>query len=423
MQVNAKQAKPKSDKALFYIRQPIYDQSMSIWGYDLQAKEIHAGTALQMPPEDAGSLQEARDRRNVLRRILDRGARAVLPVQERFLLQAVSFIAPPVQIGFRISASKPLSAAGLKEIERLKEEGHVILAEVSSEEADGGLLQVSDIICLDVAGLSPDEVRRRIKGWELFDATLMARGVADKSHLDEYRDMGFSLFTGAFFKTPEIIPGKVLSPHRASRLQIFQVMEQRDPNFADLANAIQADVSLSLRLLAYLNSAIFSMPVKITSIKQAITLLGWKKVRTWLRMVLLTDMLADDEDSELLFVSLQRGKFLELVTTQHPELHFDPGEMFLLGAFSLLETILGVPMKQILAELPLDERLKGTLCRRKTEYLPLLQLAELFEEPDWTELENLLQLLRLDFDKVALAVFTSSIWVEQFFETQEGLRH
>ncbi len=422
MHVNPRQAAPKGDKALFYIRQPIYDKSLSIWGYDLQAKEIHAGKALQVTPEEAASLQEARDRRNVLRRILDRGARAVLPVQERFLLQAVSFIAPPVQIVFRISASKPLSAAGLKEVERLKAEGHVILAEVSSYDADGGLLQVSDIISLDVADLSPDEVRRRIKGWELFDATFLARGVADRSLLAAYHDMGFSLFAGPFFKAPEIIPGKPIPPHKTSRLQIFQIMERRDPDFAELANAIQADVSVSLRLLAYLNSAIFSMPVKITSIKQAITLLGWNKVRTWLSTVLLAEMLNDDDDSELLFVSLQRAKFLELVTTQHPELHFDSGEMFLLGAFSLLETLLGVPMEQILADLPLDVRLKGALCRRKTEYLPLLQLAELFEEPDWTELENLLQLLRLDFDKVALAVFTASMWVEQFVETQEGLR-
>lgn len=423
MQVNAKQATPKSDRALFYNRQPIYDQNLAIWGYDLQAKEIHAGVSMQIPAEDSSSLQEARDRRNVLRRILDRGARAVLPIQERFLLQAVSFIVPPVQVGFRIPAANTLSAAAMKEVERLKGEGHVILAEAGAKEPDGALLQVSDIICLDVTGVPLDEVRRKVRGLELFDAKLMARGVADKEHLAEYRDMGFSLFTGPFFKAPEIIAGKTISPHKTSRLQIFRVMEQRDPNFAELADAIQADVSISLRLLAYLNSAIFAMPRKITSIKQAITLLGWNKVRTWLRMVLLTDMLEGDEESELLFMSLQRGKFLELVTVQHPELHFNPGEMFLLGAFSLLDTIMGVPMEQILADLPLDERLKGALSRRKTEYLPLLQLAELFEEPDWAELESLLQLLRLDFDKVSLAVFVSSSWVEQFFDTQEGLRH
>lgn len=420
MHVSANPPKRKSDKAVFYTRQPIYDRDLQVWGYDLQGKAVSNSAGLRTAPEEAESVKEAGDRRNVLRRILDRGSRAVLPFDERIVLQAVDFMAPPVQVGFRIPAGK-LTAEDAAELASLKAEGHVIVGEAGAEEADGLVLQDCDIICIDVAGASPADVRRRMKGMELFDALFMARGVADKDLFAEYREMGFALFEGPFFKAAEIIPDKPMSPHRLSRLQIFRVIEQREPDFVALANAIQTDVSVSLRLLAYLNSASFAFARKITSIKQALSLLGWSKVRTWLRVILLADMVEDEEKSELLFFSVRRGKFLELVATQHPELRLDPGEMFLLGGFSLLDAIMGVPMEQILGDLPLSDRLKGALCRRKTEYLPLLQLAELFEEPEWEELEGLLQLLRLDFDKVSLAVFVAASWVEQFFDTQEGL--
>ncbi len=420
MHVIANPPKRKSDQALFYARQPIYDRDLHVWGYDLREKAVRGAAGLRIAPEEAGSVKEACDRRNVLRRILDRGSRAVLPFGERVVLQAVDFMVPPVQVGLRIPA-RGLSAGDMAELASLKAEGHVILAETGHGEADGLVLQDCDIICLDVAGASPADVRRRMKAMELFDAMFMARGVADKDLFAEYREMGFALFEGPFFKAAEVVPGKPLSPHKLSRLQIFRIIEQKEPDFAALTNAIQSDVSVSLRLIAYLNSASFAFARRITSIKQALSLLGWAKVRTWLRVILLADMLEDDEQSELLFLSVRRGKFLELVATQHPELRLDPGEMFLLGGFSLLDAIMGVPMEQILDDLPLSDRLKGALCRRKTEYLPLLQLAVLFEEPDWEELEGLLQLLRLDFDKVSLAVFVAASWVEQFFDTQEGL--
>lgn len=422
MHVSANPPQRKNDKTVFYFRQPIHDEHMNVWGHELREKVIRGSVELRAAPEEAESVKEAMDRRNVLRRILDKGSRAVLPFEEHFLLQAVDFIVPPVQVGFHVAASASQSPEVLAEVARLKAEGHILLAEAGTGEVDPLLLQECDIICFDVEGASPADVRTAKKGMELFDAMFMARGVADKELFAAYRDMGFVLFSGPFFKDPEITPDQPLSQHKISRLRILRIIEQQEPDFAELAQAIQSDVTISLRLLAYLNSANFAFARKISSIKQALSLLGWSKVRTWLRVILLADMAEDDGKGELLFLSVQRGKFLEIVASQHPELGFDPGEMFLLGAFSLLDAILGMPMERILADLPLDARLKGALCRKKTEYLPLLQFAELFEEPDWQELEGLLQLLRLDVGKVSLAVFVASAWVEQFFETQENAR-
>ena len=83
----------------------------------------------------------------------------------------------------------------------------------------------------------------------------------------------------------------------------------------------------------------------------------------------------------------------------------------MLGIFSLLDTMIGIPMAEVVAHLPLDNKLKAALCREpNNEYLPLMQLAELFEEARWDEVEKMIQQLNLDRTKVTRAFQASIDW-------------
>jgi EAL and modified HD-GYP domain-containing signal transduction protein len=103
----------------------------------------------------------------------------------------------------------------------------------------------------------------------------------------------------------------------------------------------------------------------------------------------------------VLFRSLQRARFLELVATRYDYWDFDPGSLFLLGLFSLLDAILGISMDKITAHLPLDEKLKAALRREaKSEYQPLLDLQECLEDADWERLADLTRKLGLEMEVV-----------------------
>jgi EAL and modified HD-GYP domain-containing signal transduction protein len=189
-----------------------------------------------------------------------------------------------------------------------------------------------------------------------------------------------------------------------SKFKLMEAIEQKDPDFSTLAATIQADVAISFRLLAYLNSASFGVRRKVDSIKDAITLLGWDNLKTWLRVVLLAEVSENRHAPELIFLSAQRGKFLEQIGLTHDFWGFEPDSLFLLGMFSLLDALLNQPMAEIVRYLPLADKLKGALCMAdNNEYVPVLKLARYFEEAAFEQSNTMINQLGLDTVKTRQA--------------------
>ncbi len=228
---------------------------------------------------------------------------------------------------------------------------------------------------------------------------------------------GFDLFQGSYFKSPEEIPVRRLTSNEATRLRLLHLIDKPDPDFIEVAAAIQSDPALSFRLLAYLNSAAFGLRQTIKSIRQSIALLGWKRVRNWLRVALISDMAQGAQSGELVHLAIQRGKFLELIGERFDFWGFDPDALQLLGLFSLLDSILQVPMSDAVQYLPLDARMKAALKGdSNSEYYPLIQLAELYEEGCWAEAGELVARLGLDDELVKAAFQVAVSWANQWSE-------
>jgi EAL and modified HD-GYP domain-containing signal transduction protein len=208
-----------------------------------------------------------------------------------------------------------------------------------------------------------------------------------------------------------------LGSNEVARLNLFRLMETEDPDVKSLAAAIRSDVAVSFRLLSYLNSASFGLRQNIQSIDQAIMLLGWLKLKSWLRAVLLVDLAGRDEvPRELAAVSLQRGKFLESLATNYDYWGFNPSTLFLMGLFSLMDAILGMPMENVVQLLPLDAKLKAALMRDpNNEYRPLFELLEFFEDANWTALEDLTRKLCMDIGPIKYSFANARDWASGFF--------
>ena len=246
------------------------------------------------------------------------------------------------------------------------------------------------------------------------DARLLARRVDDAAGFAMGREAGVTLFEGAFFKQPDTITVHKMTSSAVSRLKLLHRIEQPDPDIDALAETIQSDAAISFRLLTYLNSAAFGFSQKIKSIHHAIRLLGWLKLKNWLRVVLLNDMSEAAAAPDLLQLSAQRGKFLELVSQRHDFWGFDPESLHLLGLFSLLDTMLGTPMDEIVTFLPIENKLKDALHRdANNEYLPLVQLAQCVEENRWEDADVMMKRLNLNREKVTAAFREAVEWADQ----------
>jgi EAL and modified HD-GYP domain-containing signal transduction protein len=401
--------------SVFIARQPVFDEKRRLWGYSLYCVG-QTGPLLAAPSETDGvAVSVASSAYMGLQQIVKRGKKALINFSEKSILEHLPYALPPELTVVLVTQDIIVKPAMPEALARLKSDGYS-LAVLGFSNADdlNALYAMADVIGIDVQGLTGPALAEMVGRAHAYQAGLLAMQVQDGPQFVMCRDLGFTLFHGAFFKKPDTIQVRRLTSNEVSRFNLLHMLEQEAPDFERLAETIQSDVSISFRLLAYLNSAAFGLRQKITSIHQAISLLGWRKMKKWLRVVLLNDMSKKAETPELMTVAVQRGKFLERIAKDHDFWGFDPEILHLLGVFSLLDAMLGMPMREIVTYLPLDSKLKAALCREpNNEYLPLLQLAQFFEEARWEEGRQMVQRLNLDSAKVQAAFQASVDWANE----------
>src|SRR2546426_5456830 len=67
---------------------------------------------------------------------------------------------------------------------------------------------------------------------------------------------------------------------------VLEILSNPDVDMKDLEQAISQDVSLSYKLLRFINSAMFCLERTVSSIRHAITLLGQENIRRWASLIL-----------------------------------------------------------------------------------------------------------------------------------------
>ena len=144
-----------------------------------------------------------------------------------------------------------------------------------------------------------------------------------------------------------LLPGRVLRPaapvpphERGDRglgsLRRLAELTAGDVSFEDLEQIISSDVGLSLKLLRYVNSAFFALPRTVSSVREALTLLGVRTVRRW-AVVMAISALPDVHD-ELVSLALRRARMCEMLAgSALPE---ERETLFTIGLFSVADALL-----------------------------------------------------------------------------------
>jgi len=159
-------------------------------------------------------------------------------------------------------------------------------------------------------------------------------------------------------------------------------IQQPDINIKQLETLISQDVTLSYRLLHYINSAAFSVE-NIESIHHAIVYLGRQEICKWASLALLAGL--DDKPEALTLTSLIRAHMCELLANEHQNLN--PDTAMMIGLFSTLDAMMDMPLEDILKEIPLTVEAQEALVNGKGPYAELLQCTLAYEQGTWEDLD------------------------------------
>ena len=178
-----------------------------------------------------------------------------------------------------------------------------------------------------------------------------------------------------------------------------------------LVTAIEADASVSYRVLTMLNAPYFGLLKKVSSVRQAVVLAGWTHLSAWLRVMALGDATPSCKARELLHLAAQRAKYFELLALASDRRE-EAETLFLLGLFSLLPALLDTPMESIVDKLALSDSLRAGLCGQNPAYVRWLDMAQAIEDTRWDDMAEAALGLGLPTGSVATAYNASFQWAD-----------
>jgi EAL and modified HD-GYP domain-containing signal transduction protein len=400
---------------IFVARQPIFDAQQRVWGYELLFR--HSGEAATARVEDADQATAAviADGFALASQGMEADRKVLINFPAGLILKNAALALPTGGCVVEILETVRPEPNILKALAGLKQAGYTLaLDDYVGDPGFEPLLKLADIVKVEVLGMPPPTLIKLGQRLHKTGKTLLAEKVEDAQVFKICKGLGFSLFQGYFFSKPQVMSGRKVSAGAMAKVQLLAKLAAPDFEPAELSRIISADISLSYRLLRFINSAAFSLPNTVRSLTQAVTLLGNQAIKQWLMVVLMADLTPSRAAEELAFTSVQRARFLErLGAICLDECTESPDAMFMLGLFTRLDSLLGMPMGEIVEQLPLEERFTAALAGERNAVHRWIDLLDAVEAGQWEDMDALLDSFGLDAEEVAQEHAAATVWAHR----------
>ena len=393
----------------FVARQPILTRDENIFGYELLFRDgvldyFHCadGEAASRSTLDSSMLLGLD--------VLCGNRRAFINCTRDILLKDYISLLPPQQAVAEILESVEADDLVIAACQRLKEKGYLIaLDDFVGNDPRTPLTDLADILKVDVRRTSASERLMLVKKYGPWRCRLLAEKVETREEFLAAREAGFVYFQGYFFRRPEVMVAHEIPANRLNYLRMLEAVSKPDLDIEVIENLIKGEASICYRLLRYLNSAAFAFHSEIHSVRHALSLLGERETRRWVRLVA-TLAAAQEKSTELVMMALVRARFCELLSAK---INHGDSDLFLLGLLSLIDVMLEIPMVAVLEKVPVDHETKSVLLGGASRLRPLYQLMLAQESGDWQGTAELASQLQLNESTVAEAYWQGVQWAQQ----------
>jgi c-di-GMP phosphodiesterase len=374
----------------FYLgRQPVLDRHQALFGYELL---FRSGTAQAVPAGAAAMPDGLSATAAVIAHAAQLGlARAIgdaacfLNVDAEVLASDIFAFLPRERTVLEIVGSVDPDDAVIARMRELA--GHGFRFALDGIEGDSlrlqRLLPLAGFVKLDLRGVTlaalPD-LARRLHGMEKL---LVAEKVETREEYEACLDLGFDYFQGYYFAKPSVLGGRKLSPSQTTVLNLLNLVTS-DVDNVEIERAVKKDVTLALNLLRLVNTPAVGARQRIDSVAQALVVLGRRQLQRWLQIMLYAEpSTRGHNQTPLLMLATTRGRLMELLGKRLRPAQGGLGDVaFTVGIMSLMDALFGIPMADIVEQIPVSDEIRKALLARQGFFGELLKLAELIEQAD-----------------------------------------
>ncbi|WP_024304520.1 EAL and HDOD domain-containing protein [Pseudogulbenkiania sp. MAI-1] len=347
----------------FLGRQPIVDAKENLVGYELlfRSSPVNAAHVVDDFAATATVIRHAFVDLGVAEVLGDR--QGYINVDEQLLMSDLINVLPHDTVVLEILETVRPKPALLARLADLRQRGfRLAMDDLGTLDDDRrALLEYVDIVKIDLSLVELSALPALLKSLEDFRGTLLAEKVDNPEQFETCRLLGFKLFQGYFFAHPTVIHSRQVRPKVSVLLRLLGLILS-DAETDALEEAFKSAPDIALMLLRLTSTAALADKSAVTSIRQAILLLGRDKIKRWTLLLMFATAVPQSDKvrhNPLLELAATRGRIMErLAQCLRPDAPLLAEQAFMVGILSLIDALMLRPKAELIPQLPVDQNIK-----------------------------------------------------------------
>lgn len=399
-------------------RHPIYREDGSIFGYELLYRNLGGSNVAEIPSDVEATLAVLANGVHAVSQDIDLNKKIFINFSRELLEKDYHRFLDPKRFVIEVLEHVVCDETFTDLVRSIRESGYVLaLDDYVGDRSFDPILPFVTFVKIDFLALRDDAARLAgvIEAMRAAGKTILAEKVETAADIALCRAKGIPLAQGFYFSKPQVVTAKILDANQALKLNLLSEVSRPDFDVKKVRDIIGSDVSLTYKLLRYVNSASFYRGKTIESLDYAISLLGRNNLISWVAVNMLASLGSTPKERELAFASAVRGRFLALVDSARAAGCHDGDAICLLGLLSLLDAMLGVSMQEALAGITIDEGMRQALLGQSSSCRSCLALCQDFEGVPLGRAQAVLRSFGVTPQQASAAYFAALSWVAEMF--------
>ena len=382
---------------VYITRQPIFVRDGSVLAYELLYRSRGEENKTGGPSEDG---TEEPDFFGIDVMSITGDEKVVINFTDDLLRKGVPETFSPDVLDVLISADRAEEEWICEKIKALKESGYkIVVYGFDHSDAYNKLFALADVIGIDIK--APKELLKEAEEMcYRSNKQLYAKNVNTNSDFEYAVRMGCKYLQGYFYARSSAVAGGSVKPIPANLIEVMHLMAQPEPEIKDIVDVMSRDAALCQKILKLINSVYFGVSHRVSSINQAILILGLDYLREWVYLMGM-QKISQNDTVEVMRLALLIAKFCRGLSGLIPETADKGDAVYLMGLLSMIVLSSDRDLAQALDEFPLTNDIKKGLLRCGGAYSDIFEMALLYVDGKWDNFEEIAEKYSLDLDKVS----------------------
>lgn len=343
-------------------RQAIYDCELNVWAYEL--RYVDPSDAVSGDGKPGGGAGDATSS-VILAAFAEFGLDRVVGAKKAFINATASSLGtslqlpiPSQRVTLQVRDYQNEPTRYIEAFRAWKEQGFDIALdgfELTPQVLP--LLDIVDFVKVDFTRLGEKQMERHIQELRKYFVEPIAVGLTASEQVRLCEAMGYISFQGDFLFRPQLLRRKELPSNFVVVSDLLAKLQDPDISFKEIEAIVMRDAGLSVAVLRFLNSSAYAFRHKVSSVGQAVSLLGLNEFAKWTLLVVMSARF--DRPGEILTTALVRARTCENLARVWRTVQ--PATAFMIGLLSVLDAILDQSMESVLDELPLSTEVRSAI--------------------------------------------------------------